>query len=90
MREQLAAAQAESERRAAELDGAHADLAAATVAREAALSEAEGLRAEIDRLGSELAATRERVEHDSGDLGEASRLLADARALADELGGAVG
>lgn len=85
LREQLAAAQAGTERRAAELDGLRADLAAANVAREAAAGEAVGLRSEIERLGSELAVTREHVEHEAGDLGEASRLLADARALADEL-----
>jgi hypothetical protein len=44
-----------------------------------------GLRAELERLGTELAATRERVGAESGDLGEAQQLLADARALADQL-----
>jgi septal ring factor EnvC (AmiA/AmiB activator) len=85
LREQLAAAEEASERRVTDLEGLQADLAVANVSREAADSEAQGLRSEIERLGSELAVTRERVEHETGDLGEASRLLADARALADEL-----
>jgi hypothetical protein len=85
LRDQLAVAQETSERHIAELEGVRADLAAANVSREAADGEAQGLRSEIERLGSELAVTREHVEHETGDLGEASRLLADARALADEL-----
>jgi hypothetical protein len=85
LREQLAAAQDASERRVTDLEGLQADLAVANVSREAADSEAQGLRSEIERLGSELAVTREHVEQETGDLGEASRLLADARALADEL-----
>lgn len=85
LRDQLAVAQETSERHMAELEGVRADLAAANVSREAADGEAQGLRSEVERLGSELAVTREHVEHETGDLGEASRLLADARALADEL-----
>jgi DNA repair exonuclease SbcCD ATPase subunit len=65
-------------------------VAAASVARDGAVSEAAGLRAELTRLGTELAATRERVSAESGDLGEAQRLLAEARALADEMGGRAG
>jgi hypothetical protein len=63
------------------------ELAAVQVARDAALAEVGGLRAELERIGSELTATRERVSAESGDLGEANRLLADARALADQLRG---
>ena len=60
-------------------------LAAAQVSREAARGESAGLQAELQRLGRELAATRERVGAETGDLGQANRLLADARALADQL-----
>jgi hypothetical protein len=71
--------------RASEVKALREQLAAANVAREAAITEMNGLRAELERLGSELTATRERVGSESGGLGEANRLLADARALADEL-----
>jgi hypothetical protein len=60
-------------------------LAAAGVARDAAISEVSGLRAELERLGTELAVTREQLGAQGGDLGEAQRLLADARALTEEL-----
>lgn len=80
---------AETDRRVAELaveaTALREDLAAANVSREAAISEVAGLRAELGRLGSELAVTRERVGSESGDLGEANRLLADAKALTDQL-----
>ncbi len=80
---------AETERRLAQLASEtttlRAELAAAQVSREAAISEAAALREELQRLGSELTVTRERVDSESGDLGEATRLLADARALADEI-----
>lgn len=61
------------------------ELAASQVAREAALSELAGLQAELGRIGAELAVTRERVASESGDLGHANRLLAEARALAAEI-----
>jgi hypothetical protein len=61
------------------------ELAAAQVARDAAVGEAAGLRVELERIGAELVATRERLGAESGDLGEANRLLADARALAEQL-----
>jgi hypothetical protein len=86
LRERLAAAEAAAELRAAESVALRTELAAANVSREAATGEAAGLRAELDRIGSELAITHERVESETGDLGEASRLLADAKALAAELG----
>lgn len=85
LHEQRSAAEATVRRRASETAALREELAAAQVAREAARGEAAGLRAELERLGSELAATRERVQSESGDLGEANRLLADARALAEQL-----
>ncbi len=86
LRDQLARAMAGEDRAAVEVARLREAVAAASVARDAAVSEAAGLRAELARLGTELAATRERISAESGDLGEAQRLLADARALADELG----
>jgi hypothetical protein len=44
-----------------------------------------GLRAELERLGSELAVTREHQSAHGGDLGEAQRLLAEARSLSEQL-----
>lgn len=86
LRERLAAAEASAELRAAETVAVHAELAAANVSREAAVNEAAGLRSELERVGSELAVTHERVGSEAGELGEANRLLADAKALAAELG----
>jgi DNA repair exonuclease SbcCD ATPase subunit len=86
LRDQLARAMAGEDRDAVEVARLREAVAAASVARDAAVSEAAGLRTELARLGTELAAVRERVSAESGDLGEAQRLLADARALADELG----
>jgi hypothetical protein len=60
-------------------------LAAAQVSRDAAISEAGGLRAELERLGAELTVTREQITAHGGDLGEAQRLLVDARALTEQL-----
>ena len=60
-------------------------LASTQVSREAAAGEAEGLRAELERLGTELAVAREQVAAQGGDLGEAQRLLADARAMTEQL-----
>jgi len=68
-----------------ELADARQELAGAQVARDAARGEAAGLRGELERLGSELTVTREHIDSQSGDLGEASRMLADARALAEQL-----
>jgi DNA repair exonuclease SbcCD ATPase subunit len=82
---QLAAAQESARRRAGEIAGLREELAAAQVAREGARSEVDGLRAELERLGGELAVTREHIDSQTGDLGEANRLLADARALAEQL-----
>jgi hypothetical protein len=85
LREQLADAEARFQRRNAETVGLREELAAVTVSREAARSEVAGLRSELERLGAELAVTREQVKSEAGDLGEANRLLADAKALAEEL-----
>lgn len=85
LRERLAVAEQTAERRTAEAVALRGELAAANVSREAAISEAAGLRAELERIGSELAVTHEQATTGSGDLGEAGRLLADARALAAEL-----
>jgi hypothetical protein len=62
-------------------------LASAHISRDAAISEAGGLRAELERLGAELTVMREQVSAHGGDLGEAQRLLADARLLTEQLRG---
>jgi hypothetical protein len=62
-------------------------LASAHISRDAAISEAGGLRAELERLGAELTVMREQVSAHGGDLGEAQRLLVDARALTEQLRG---
>jgi hypothetical protein len=62
-------------------------LAGAHISRDAAISEAGGLRAELERLGAELTVMREQVSAHGGDLGEAQRLLADARVLTEQLRG---
>ncbi|HXD65532.1 MAG TPA: hypothetical protein VNV17_13000 [Solirubrobacteraceae bacterium] len=80
---------AEAEERAmsaeAELSALRDQLAAAQVSRDAAAGEVAGLRAELERLGSELAITRERQSAQGADLGEAQRLLAEARSLSEQL-----
>jgi hypothetical protein len=79
-------AQADAERRTAQEAAAlRAQLAAAQISRDAAISEAGGLRAELERLGAELTVVREQMVARGGDLGEAQRLLADARALTEQL-----
>lgn len=85
LHERLAEAEARFQRRSAEIAGLREELASVTVSREAARTEAAGLKSELQRLGTELAVTRERVVSEAGDLGEANRLLADAKALAAEL-----
>jgi hypothetical protein len=84
-RDAAAVAQSAVEHREAEVGSLRGELAASHVAREAALSEVAGLRSELSRIGTELAVTRERVTSESGDLGQANRLLAEAKALADQL-----
>ena len=85
LREQIAKARAAADSQTTEAMTLRGELAAANVAREAAVGEAAGLRAELERVGSELAVTQETVQSDAGGLGEATRLLHEARALADEL-----
>ena len=87
LRDQLAAALSAAERHAGDAAVLRERLATATVARESALGEAAGLRAELERIGAELALAQEQVAAHGGDLGEAERLLADARALAAQLRG---
>jgi chromosome segregation ATPase len=84
-REQAAAAQSQAQQHALQITALREELAASHVAREGALSEVAGLQGEMSRIGAELAVTRERVSSESGDLGQAGRLLAEAKALADQL-----
>jgi chromosome segregation ATPase len=84
-RDQAAAAQSLAQQQAHQNSTLREELAASQVAREGALSEVAGLQGEMSRIGAELAVTRERVSSESGDLGQAGRLLAEAKALADQL-----
>jgi chromosome segregation ATPase len=74
-------------RRAEEAAALREQLAASHVARDAALGEVGGLRAELERLGGELAVARERGGGAGDELTEAQQLLADARALTERLRG---
>jgi hypothetical protein len=85
--ERLAEATAAERRRSHEAASLREQLAAAQISRDAALSEAEGLRGELERLGTELSVTREQASGPGADLGEAQQLLADARALTEQLRG---
>jgi hypothetical protein len=87
--EQLAAAAASDRMRAQEAASLREALAVTTISRDAAVAEAGGLRAELSRLGSELAVTREQAGVGDGDaeLGVAQQLLEDARALTAQLRG---
>ncbi len=85
LRRRLASAASGRQHHAAELSALRDQLAAAQVSREAAASEVAGLRAELERLGSELAITREHQSAQGADLGEAQRLLAEARSLSEQL-----
>jgi hypothetical protein len=87
LRHRLASAASGHQQHAAELSALRDQLAAAQVSREAAAGEAAGLRAELERLGSELAITREYQSSHGADLGEAQRLLAEARSLSEQLRG---
>jgi hypothetical protein len=87
LRDQLAVATAAGQQRADEVGALREQLAGAHVARDAAAGEVAGLRGELERLGSELAVTREQYSAQGGDLGEAQRLLSDARALTEQLRG---
>jgi predicted nucleic acid-binding Zn-ribbon protein len=85
LRGRLAASEAAQQHYAVELSSLRDQLATAHVSRDAALGEVAGLRAELERLGSELAVTREHHAAQGGDLGEAQRLLAEARSLSEQL-----
>ena len=85
LRHRLASAASGRQQHAAELSALRDQLASAQVSREAAASEVAGLRAELERLGSELAVTREHQSATGADLGEAQRLLAEARSLSAQL-----
>jgi hypothetical protein len=74
-------------RRSHEAAALREQLATAHTSRDGAISEAGGLRGELERLGAELTVMREQVGAHGGDLGEAHRLLADARALTEQLRG---
>ena len=85
--ERLTAVASTREANADELTALRQQLAVAQVSRQATVGEVTGLRAELDRLGSELAVSREQMSSQGGDLGEAQQLLADARALTEQLRG---
>jgi hypothetical protein len=83
--QRLASLAAAEHRRAEEAAALREQLAVAHIARDAAFTEAEGLRGELERLGSELAVAREQSAGAGGDLSDAERLLSDARALTERL-----
>jgi chromosome segregation ATPase len=85
LRHRLATAASGRQHHAAELSALRDQLASAQVSREAAAGEVAGLRVELERLGSELAVTREHQSAHGADLGEAQRLLAEARSLSEQL-----
>lgn len=85
LRHRLAGAASAQQHHAAELAALRDQLAAAQVSRDASAGEVAGLRAELERLGSELAVTREHQSAQGADLGEAQRLLAQARSLSEQL-----
>jgi hypothetical protein len=85
LRHRLATAASGHQHHTAELSALRDQLAAAQVSRDAAAGEVAGLRAELERLGSELAITREHQSAQGADLGEAQRLLAEARSLSEQL-----
>jgi predicted nucleic acid-binding Zn-ribbon protein len=85
LRARLARTQAVHQQHAAEVAALRDQLASAQVSRDAAVGEVAGLRAELERVGSELAVAREHQAAQGGDLGEAQRLLAEARSLSEQL-----
>jgi hypothetical protein len=85
LRQRLGAAASGHQHHATELSALRDQLAAAQVSRDAAAGEVAGLRGELERLGSELAITREHQSAQGADLGEAQRLLAEARSLSEQL-----
>jgi chromosome segregation ATPase len=87
LHERITVLQDDERQRFEEAAGLREQLAAAQISRDAALGEADGLRTELDRLGTELALVREQSGPPGGDLSEARQLLADARALTQRLRG---
>lgn len=85
LNERVASLMAAERRRGEEAAALREQLAGAHISRDAALSEAGGLRAELERIGSELAVARERAGASGEELSEAQQLLADARALTEQL-----
>jgi hypothetical protein len=87
--QQHSAEQERLRRREQELSAAlaplQAELATASVARDGAVAEAAGLRAELDRAAAGLVHARRESSDREGDLGEAETLLAEARALTQRL-----
>jgi hypothetical protein len=78
LRERVARGEEERARAHAEM---RAELTATVVSRDAALSEASGLRAELERLAGELTQARAQTGLRDAGVDEAERLLAEARAL---------
>lgn len=87
LRARLEEAASHRQGHADDLGALREQLAATQVARDASAGEVEGLRAELTRLGTELAVAREQLVAQGGDLGEAQRLLADAKAMTEQLRG---
>jgi hypothetical protein len=85
LQERLGAVSDDERRAAHDAAALREQLATAQVSRDAAFSEAGGLRAELGRLAGELTVMREEMSAHGGDLGEAQRLLSDARALTEQL-----
>jgi hypothetical protein len=67
------------------LEHLRGEFAAVEIARDAAAGEATALRGEVDRLGSELARTRQNAGDHASGLAQAEALLAEARALTASL-----
>jgi hypothetical protein len=85
LRHRLASAASGRQQHDAELSVLRDHLTSAQVSRDAAAGEVAGLRVELERLASELAITREHQSAKGADLGEAQRLLAEARSLSEQL-----
>ncbi len=73
------------EERARAVAEMRAEMTSTVVSRDAAMSEATALRAELERLSGQLAQAREQIGLRESGLDEAERLLAEARALSASL-----